>query len=78
MVVEGMEKMTLVNTGPEFFTLTEGLCLEFWLVFLPIGGLLHPDGMGVFQFHASDTLRLTILYHLLCKVVGQYTYLFHA
>ena len=44
VVVEGMEMMTLVDTGSQISALTVGFCSEFWLRILPLGGSLVLEG----------------------------------
>ena len=55
IVVEGVEILTLVDTGS---ALTEGYSTEMGLRILPprnlIGGVLHLKGMETFQYHTKD------------------------
>ena len=65
VVVEGVEKMALVNTGSQISALTEGFCTEIGLRILPLRnlmrGVLHIEGMGAFQYHTKDVRRLNSL-----------------
>ena len=64
VVVERVKMMMLVDTGSQVTTLIEGFSLEFGLKILPLGGLLHLKGTGVFQSHTRDILSLTLLYQV--------------
>ena len=48
-MMEGLEVMALVDTGPQVSTLTEMFCLEFRLRSLSLGGLLYLKGTTGFD-----------------------------
>ena len=50
-----MEMTALVDTGSQISALTEGSCSDFGLRILSLGGLVHLEGIGVFQYHTRDT-----------------------
>ena len=53
-VVEGVETMALVDTGSQMPALTERFFTEMGLRILPLGDLLHLEGMGTFCCHIKD------------------------
>ena len=50
--------MALLDTGPQISALTEEFCTEMglWILLLRnlMRGVLHLEGMGVFQYHTKD------------------------
>ena len=64
VVVKGVEMMPLVDTGSQISAHTEGFCTEFGLRILPLKGLLHLKGQGMFKYCTKDTYRLTSLFQV--------------
>ena len=68
-VIEGMEIMSLVDTGSQISTLTKQFCTEFGLRILLLRSLVCLRGPEVFQYDKMGTQRLTSLYQGLPSIM---------